>query len=211
MINFWAKLLTGKISKLSYNIYLFLLHSNYVNSKWILFIKSILNSTGRSDIWFRQPNQISFPLGKLIKQNLQDQFLQTWNSQLDNSSKGRNYSLFKTDISCESYITVLNGHMLYTMLKFRTSNHKLPVEVGRWNNTDISDRKCNLCQLNDTGDEFHYLLICPFFQNERKVYIKQYYYRSPNIIKFRELLQIKSEVKLKRLSKFMKVIMNHFL
>lgn len=210
MINFWVKLLTGKISKLSYNIYLFLLHSNYVNSKWILFIKSILNSTGRSDIWFRQPNQISFPLGKLIKQNLQDQFLQTWNSQLDNSSKGRNYSLFKTDISCESYITVLNGHMLYTMLKFRTSNHKLPIEVGRWNNIDISDRKCNLCQLNDTGDEFHYLLICPFFQNERKVYIKQYYYRSPNIIKFRELLQIKSEVKLKRLSKFMKVIMSHF-
>ena len=77
MINFWVKLLTGKISKLSYNIYLFLLHSNYVNSKWTLFIKSILNSTGRSDIWFRQPNQISFPLGKLIKQNLLEQFLQT--------------------------------------------------------------------------------------------------------------------------------------
>ena len=154
MVNFRVKLLTGKISKLSYNFYLFLSHSNDVTSKWIRFIKSILNSSGRSDIWFRQPNQISFPLGKLINQNLQEQFLQTWNSQLDNSSKGRNYSLFKSDISCETYITVLNGHMLHTMLKFRTSNHKLPIEVGRWNNTEISYRKCNLCQLNDTGVNF---------------------------------------------------------
>lgn len=210
MINYWVRLLKGKISKLSYNMYLFILHSNHVYSKWIYHIQSILNSIGRPDIWFRQSDQIPSTLGKLVKQILQDQHLQTWNSQLDTSSKARNYSLFKVDICCEKYISILSGSMLFTMLKFRTANHKLPVEVGRWNNTELTDRKCNLCQLNDIGDEFHYLLVCPFFNNERKLYVSQYYYRSPNIIKFKELLQTQSEMKLKRLSKFMKVIMNQF-
>lgn len=157
-----------------------------------------------------QIKSLALTLGKSVKQILQDQHLQTWNSQLDTSSKARNYSLFKVDICCEKYISILSGSMLFTMLKFRTANHKLPVEVGRWNNTELIDRKCNLCQLNDIGDEFHYLLVCRFFNNERKLYVSQYYYRSPNIIKFKELLQTQSEMKLKRLSKFMKVIMNQF-
>jgi hypothetical protein len=36
--------------------------------------------------------------------------------------------------------------------------HKLPVESGRYSKTPYEDRFCTLCQSNEIGDEFHYLL-----------------------------------------------------
>jgi hypothetical protein len=36
--------------------------------------------------------------------------------------------------------------------------HKLPVESGRYTKTPYEDRFCTLCQSNEIGDEFHYLL-----------------------------------------------------
>jgi hypothetical protein len=41
------------------------------------------------------------------------------------------------------------------------SNHKLPIEHGRWNNIPRENRKCNSCNLEEIGDEFHYILNCP--------------------------------------------------
>ena len=60
---------------------------------------------------------------------------------------------------------------LINMLKFRKRNHKFPTESGRWNNIEFADRKCELCTKNDKGDNYHYLLICPFFKNIRKLHI----------------------------------------
>ena len=79
-----------------------------------------------------------------------------------------------------------------------------------WENIVYEDRKCNLCDKNDLGDEFHYLLICPYFQNERKDLLKRYYYLRPNTIKFQELLNCKNKQVLLNLSKFMKLIMSKF-
>lgn len=115
-------------------------------------------------------------IGKVIKQNLLDQ---NWNLQLQDSSKGRNYNLFKNDIRQEKYVTALNGSLFYAMVWFRTANHKLSIETGRWNNVDLPDRKCQLCTKNDLGDEYHYLLRCPYFKNERRVYIDPHFCTYP--------------------------------
>ena len=137
-------------------------------------------------------------------------FLQNWNSLLMDSSKGRNYNLFKSDNKCEMYLSSLTGTSLHTMFKFRTANHKLPIETGRWNNVELSERKCQLCERNHIGDEFHYLLECTFFRNERRRYIDQQFYRSPNVLKFKQLLQTTDTEKLISLSQFMKIIMHAF-
>ena len=96
------------------------------------------------------------------------------------------------------------------MIKFRTANHKLPIEVGRWENIVYEDRKCNFCEKNELGDEFHYLFICSYFQNERKDLLKRYYYLRPNIIKYQELMNCKNKHALLNLSKFKKLIMSKF-
>ena len=214
MVNFWTRLLTGKTSKLSYKIYQFMLNLNdteFKCMKWINYEQSILIYSGRYDIWIRQSEKNPPYIGKQIKSNLCDQFLKTWTAELlQSSSKLKNYSVYKNHTNRENYINTLSGPFLLTMFKFRTANHKLPVEVGRWANVELSDRKCLLCQNNQIGDEFHYLLECPFFLNERKQYIDPYYFRRPNILKYSQFLNITNESKLIRLSKFMIIIMKSF-
>ena len=46
----------------------------------------------------------------------------------------------------------------------------------------ISDSDiCTLCNLND---EYHYVLICPFFKHSRTMYLKPYFYTRPRLYKF---------------------------
>ena len=98
------------------------------------------------------------------------------------SSKGKKYALIKDNVNEANYLNILSCPASRTMLKFRTGNHKLPVEVGRWNNIELQERKCQLCQTSNIVDELHYLLECSFFQTERKSLIDQYYYKRPNIL-----------------------------
>ena len=86
-----------------------------------------------------------------VIRTLKDQYKQRWNSQLENSSKGQNYKLLKTDIAFESYLSNYPKKVYLPLIKFRTSNHKLPVERGRWENKPYNERLCNICQQNTLG------------------------------------------------------------
>jgi hypothetical protein len=77
--------------------------------------------------------------------NLIDQFKQTWSTSVENSPKALNYRLCK------------NGVGIFC---FRTSSHRLPIEIGRWQNINRENRVCNLYQGRELGDEFHYLFDC---------------------------------------------------
>ena len=110
-----------------------MLNINERGFKWIHQIHSILTETDRPDIWLRQFNSVHVPLttSKLIKQILLDQFNQNWNGLLQNASKGNNYALFKDNVNEAKYISILSCPTSRTMRKFRTGDHKLPIEVGR--------------------------------------------------------------------------------
>ena len=90
-------------------------------------------------------------------------------------------------------------------VRFRTRNHKFPVETGRWRGISVSDRKCNYCD-TDLGDEFHYLLTYQYFKDERKKYIKSYYYIRPNILKFQQLMNITPLKELRKLCYFIDIL-----
>ena len=49
---------------------------------------------------------------------------------------------------------------IYTLCKFRTTNHKSPIETGRWNNIDRVNRICTKCDNKTIGDEYHYIMQC---------------------------------------------------
>lgn len=110
----------------------------------------------------------------------------------------------------EKYLTTIQRSYWLSLFKFRTDNHKFPVETGRWNAIEYADRKCNLCNLYDVGDKYHYLLICPYFTTDRKMYIHKKYYSRPNIIKYQELMATSDKSKLEKLSRFIKISMNKF-
>ena len=96
------------------------------------------------------------------------------------------------------------------MTKIRTSNHKLPIEKGRYRNLPRENRTCNLCDLDKIGDEFHFLLECPLLNDIRSKYISRYYYTRPNFYKFSQLLANRNKTKLLSLSKFIKEGLTHF-
>ena len=51
------------------------------------------------------------------------------------------------------------------------------------------DRKCELCNVSDIGDEYHYMLICNYFVIDRKKLIPSQFYINPIVDKFCQLMK----------------------
>ena len=68
------------------------------------------------------------------------------------------------------------------------------------------NRKYNLCNLGETGDEFHYILNSKYFKEIRNLYINRNFTRQPNIINFRDIMASKNKSNLIRLYEFIRMI-----
>ena len=160
MISYWAKFVTGKQSKLSnilYNLSLFLCNLEGKTFVWLDHIRNIFNNCGLSFIWDTQTFINTEWLLANLRQILKDQFIQNWKSLVTNSPKALNYRLFKESFEFQEYMNILEDNYLIELCRFRTLNHKLPIESGRWVNIQREMRKCQLCAKNEIGDEFHYV------------------------------------------------------
>jgi hypothetical protein len=73
-------------------------------------------------------------------------------------------------VSPSNYLDILEDKDKFTLCRFRTTNHRLPVEVGRWKKFIRENRFCHLCSRRELGDEYHYIFECTEFINERKLY-----------------------------------------
>ena len=67
-----------------------------------------------------------------------------------------------------------------------------------------------ICDLNDLGDEYHYVMICPVFKDIREIYLKKYYINRPSVFKFTALMQSKNRNILTNLAKFIRDILDIF-
>ena len=119
-----------------------------------------------------------------------DQYLQQWNSEKCNSSRGINYRMFKHDFKLKNYLLKLSTKNARILCKFRTGNVKLPIETGRWFNIERDDRICHLCN-SDVGDEFHYIFNCTSLSAERNEYIPSYYTNRASATSFFHLFSTK--------------------
>jgi hypothetical protein len=126
VISYWCKLLTGKASKLSAISYK-LLHSFFCNrnisAPWVKFVKDILDNCGLSNVWtFQNTNFNDEWVIAYVKLRLRDNFLQEWNSNLENAPKTLNYRLYKQIFEFENYFNILENKDIFTFCKFRTTN-----------------------------------------------------------------------------------------
>ena len=112
------------------------------------YIKSIFDETGFSNIWDGQKYINPEFLKVTINQRLQDQYIQKWFSDINNSSRGEYYSKFKTEFKLENYLLRLNAVYRNYIYKLRTSNIKFPIETGRWVGIPRDERLCNPCNLH---------------------------------------------------------------
>ena len=55
-----------------------------------------------------------------------------WGDTVFNFSKCLNYRIFKTDLEFEQYFNLLPNDQATAVCHFRSLNHKLPIEYGRF-------------------------------------------------------------------------------
>lgn len=210
IISFWTKLIENReMNKLSSTVYTLLLqmhNSNAVMSPWIKHVKDLLCSLGFPVVWYSQSFINSKWLIKAAQQRLKDIFIQNWSSRIYVESESNIYRIFKQNFEPSNYISILPTQMCKSFIAFRTRNHRLPVETGRWTGVPYRERLCRYCS-HDIGDEFHTLLICPKFKEERIKYITPYYHRYPNTFKFQELMNGRNKSQLFNLCHLIRIIM----
>jgi hypothetical protein len=80
----------------------------WVTPKWIKYIKSIFDEIGLSFIWNDQIHIKKDLLKSIVKQKLFGQFIQTWFSQMNNSTRAEFYGSFKNEFKLEPYLLRLN-------------------------------------------------------------------------------------------------------
>ena len=103
------------------------------------------------------------------------------------------YRIIKTSLGFESYLNELPDLLRKYFTKFSCRNHRLPIEAGVRSQVLRDMRICQFCE-TDIGDEFHYLLCCPNFKEEREHFINSKYYVRPSTFYLHKLFkQTKAE------------------
>ena len=215
MICFWHKITTGPNNKLSYKLTSLLkeLHKPVGpnqqpshSSPWLKNIEHILNTCGMRHVWLN-PDLVDHNwLKKAMELRLSDIYIQEWQSQVDTMSSCIIYRSIKPYFKQEKYLMLPNMADRINICRFRCRNTKIPVVILGYTNRNnptiaYEDRICDLCDKNELGDEYHYILECPVFQTPRNRYISDFYKRNPSMEKFTLLLQSNSIAVLSKLAK----------
>lgn len=224
MVYFWCRTVNGSEFKSSHMMYKFLralYDQNIYYSPWLSTIKNILDKTGMSFVW-NMPNSVNHfcpnnPIIphpwfiKAIKLRLSDMYKQEWLAEVNRNFLCKVYRIIKTSLEFEKYLHILDFRNHSYVCKYRCINTDIPVVSGRYHNIVFDDRICNLCKSdNYLGDEFHYILECAAFKNERNLFLKPYFRTRPSSIKMRDLFQSKSKSVINNLSMFCSKIMKAF-
>jgi len=209
MVNCWSRIVTGSHSKYTYRMYSLVrsLHENnsFYTSPWVGKIMEIFNNCGMGNIWLAQDNHNTIWLNHSIKLRLSDIDFQNWCSEVFENSLCKNYRIFKNELKFEHYLCSLEFSDRILLSKFRCCNTRIPNNTNRFSN-DHTERNCNLCNENLTGDEFHYLFECKYFKDERLRYLDRYFTLNPNCPKMHMLFNTNDVPSLTKLCKFIRII-----
>ena len=180
------------------------------SSPYLHFIKTTLDNLGCSRFFYDTlPQNLTISQAILIvKQTTKDQFVQQWTADINSTNIALFYKSIKDNFHFEPYLDILPTKLRTKLTKFRLSNHRLPIETGRWNHIPWEERVCPSCP-NMLADEFHFLYECSLFDAGRQNYLHPSYYKHPNMYKTNRLFSSKNKNTLLKLSKFVDMICQH--
>ena len=125
------------------------------------------------------PARVGIKVTKDIKSNFDSFYLSQINKEkigedgLDHN-KLRFYKTFKGSFTFEPYTELINHRNQRAWLtRLRTSSHQLKIEKGRWCKPQPipeSERLCMYCSEDAIDNEFHFLMNCPTFANQRRCF-----------------------------------------
>ncbi len=182
IIKYWLKicnLCNTKYARLVYDMLVSDTQRYPTKVNWASLVRDLLNDLGFGHAWIGQGVGDVDLFLLLLKQRLNDQFIQNWYARLNASSRASFY-INIARFSLKSYLNDINiTKFRVAITRFRTSSHRLAIETGRWtrpNKTPRENRLCTVCMILE--DEYHFVLECSLYIDLRKQYInKRYWYR----------------------------------
>ena len=131
-------------------------------------------------------------------------FKQCWYNGIANSRSLSMYKNFKQTYEFEHYLNVLPSKLRIPLSRLGLSAHQLRIETGRYAQNRVARalRLCTPCNKSDIEDEFHFVLLCPSYNQIRRKYIRPYYYQRPSVHKLIMLMQNTQRSSLNNLGKY---------
>ena len=204
-IKFWLRLLrldNSRYSKKAYNMLKYLQGQNFIT--WVDDIRNTLYTYGYGIVWENQGvgNESVFLAN--FKQRLQDCYGQNWNESLQRHEFYNYYSSLMPSIGSSPYVAqVSNFYSRRLLARFRFG---MAVELNcfslEFKRNNSKNRLCPFCR-NVRESEFHFLLICPKYDDIRDLYIPHKFTRFPCLNRFCILMASSSPYLIHRLCLFL--------
>ena len=152
-------------------------HCNGKNS----FHSHLMNKSEYFKLPDFNPDLLDIAMVKSYVSLMKQEYILYWQNTLQRSQKLEFYSSFKTDHTTSSYLELTRGtagRRALATVKLRMSNHKLVIEIGRYNQTTKDNRYCPFCGSNLIEDEAHFCFQCPTYSMIRN----KFYYKVKTLI-----------------------------
>ena len=108
----------------------------------------------------------------IVKSRLINKFEKYWLTEREKLSSGKltTYFKVKNTFHQEKYLSINKFKLRKAMCRFRISAHDLRIESGRYakNYINRTDRICTRCDAHEVENEFHFLLNCSLYHDERE-------------------------------------------
>ena len=105
---------------------------------------------------------------------MKEKYIYFWQHTVEHSKKLEFYKVFKDEYSTSVYLHQLrNFNERRNLVKFKVSNHKLMIELGRYQRDHIprENRFCPLCKSNQVENESHFLFQCSRYSFQRQTFL----------------------------------------
>jgi hypothetical protein len=130
-------------------------------TNWASLVRHELFNLGFNETWYQQSVGNNTYFLNIVKQRLNDNFVQNWNDRLNQSNRATFYRTF-ADFKFQPYLNIVNvSKFRIALTQLRVSSHRLEIETGRWakpNKIIRENRKCSLCSVLE--DEYHFMFEC---------------------------------------------------
>ena len=195
IIKYWLKICMSNENKYIKHVYNLLradVQANPNQVNWTSVVRDLLCNLGMQYAWLGQSvGNVNIFLS-LIRQRLTDNFIQNWNSRINESTRALCYKNISS-FSFKAYLDTV------TVRKFRVALSW--VETDRWARPvrkPLNGRLCTFCGVLE--DEYHFILECTVYNEERAKFMKKRFWKRPNMIKFIELLTTENKSIMQKLA-----------
>ena len=133
---------------------------NYQNDKssWVKIVEYLLKFTDFNVTQDKSAKELTLRFRNKIKTI----FEKWWEDQANVTGQNKLdfYYKYKRTFKYEEYLDNVHKTLRMPITRLRLSSHNLPIETLRYHNIERKERKCQICKLDEMGDEEHYLKRC---------------------------------------------------